>query len=363
MERVKVNIQERESGYPIIIGDGVIEQTARLLGEKYQGDKILLVSDENVFSLYGDKVKSLLENSGFKVICYKLPPGEKAKRIHNLQEGYNILIENNFNRDNLIIALGGGVVGDLAGFLAATYMRGIFYVQMPTSLLAQVDSSVGGKTAVNHPGGKNLIGAFYQPLLVLIDPGFLETLPERELKTGLAEVIKHGLISDSNFAHYLREHRDDIFNLETDILTYIINKSCSIKAQIVSQDEKEEGIRALLNYGHTIGHALEAAAGYGKYTHGEAVAVGMIGAGRLACELGYLNSESVNYIEELIIAYELPGSFQYKEDIEEVYQALFRDKKVKDNRLRWILLEGIGEAHIKQGLDSEIILKVMEGLR
>ncbi len=363
IKKIKVDINSEKKIYDIIIGDNIIESLAGLIAEIYQGSKVFLVTDKNVMNLYGEKITALLIEAGFDITTYIVPPGEQAKGFEHLKNGYDLLLAENFRRDNLIIALGGGVVGDLAGFLAATFMRGIPFVQVPTTLLAQVDSSVGGKTAINHPAGKNLIGAFYQPELVLIDPNFLKTLSERELKTGLAELIKHGFIADNKLLKFLWDNSDEIFNYNMDSLIHIIDRSCIIKSEVVNQDEKERGKRALLNFGHTIGHALEAVTEYKSYNHGEAVAVGMVGAAQISYKMGKIDREAYDFVKELIKVYGLPFSYQYNEDIEEVYQRLFFDKKVKNNSLRWILLKDLGKAYIDEDVSNQIVRDVLEGLK
>ncbi|HHU92868.1 MAG TPA: 3-dehydroquinate synthase [Halanaerobiaceae bacterium] len=362
IEKIKIDLREEQRDYEIIIGAGLLNRLDKYIGQLYQGKKIFLVTDENVMKFYGEQVKEVLSSAGYEITLYVLPAGEEAKSSPYLKKGYDYLLENNFNRDNLILALGGGVVGDLAGFLAATFMRGIPFVQIPTTLLAQVDSSVGGKTAINHPRGKNLIGAFYQPKMVLIDPGFLQTLPVRELRTGLAEVLKYGFIVDRDLLDFMAGHREEILNLETAALTRIIQTSCRIKAAIVREDEKEKGMRALLNFGHTIGHALEAVTEYKKYTHGEAVAIGMVAAGELSRSVENLEKAEVDYLKELIRAYGLPLSCQYGEGLKEVYERLFYDKKVQKNKLRWILLKELGAAYIDEGVDNKIVKEVLEGI-
>lgn len=348
--------------YPIITGENLNCELAHLISEYYKQDKILLVTDDNVNELYGDSTVSLLEAAGFNITRYCLQPGEGAKNFSGLLKGYDLLVENKFQRDNLIMALGGGVVGDLAGFLAASYMRGIPLIQVPTTLLAQVDSSVGGKTAVNHASGKNLIGAFYQPQLVVIDIDYLRTLPLRELKTGIAEVIKHGLILDRDFFNFLRQHKDDIYNLHPQSVIHIVYRSCEMKADITIRDEKEQGVRALLNFGHTIAHALEAVTQYKKYTHGEAVAIGMRGAARLSAALGYLDTDDLDEIENVLDKYELPAGIGQM-DIEAVYEAMSYDKKVKADKIRFILLKEIGEAFITEDIDKKLVMKILEGLK
>jgi len=360
MPELRVDTRVESKTYPILIKNGLKEEIGFLLTNRYQGDKILLVTDDNLQPLYCQEIEEILNQAGYNTTVYTVPHGEEAKSIEYLKRGYDLLVEKGFNRDNLVIALGGGVVGDLAGLLAATFMRGISLVQIPTTLLAQVDSSVGGKTAINHPRGKNLIGSFFQPDLVLIDPKFLQTLPERELKTGMAEVIKYGLIADQGFFSYLLDHSEQIYNLEKDCLLHIIYRSCCIKAEIVSEDEKETGVRAILNFGHTIGHAIESVTSYRKYNHGEAVAIGMIGAGRISSELGFLSREELVNIEQIIKLYRLPYSCH--EDMDEVFKTLFLDKKVKENKLCWILLARIGQAIIKSDLDEHLIKDILEGL-
>ncbi|MFW6029712.1 MAG: 3-dehydroquinate synthase [Halanaerobiales bacterium] len=332
-KKLSVDIKTEEKKYNIYITNNIINDLPNYISKYYHGIKIFLVTDENVMNLYGDKVSTLLIDAGYELTTFIVPAGEKSKSYEYFQKGHDILVENDFKRDNLILALGGGVVGDLAGFIAATFMRGIPFVQIPTTLLAQVDSSVGGKTAINHSAGKNLIGAFYQPEFVLIDPNFLKTLDSRELKTGLAEVIKHGFIADQRLLAYLGEHAEEIYNYDVESLIYIIYKSCKIKSSIVNQDEKEKGKRALLNFGHTIAHALEAITEYEKYNHGEAVAVGMIGAAYISYKKGKISKEDYQFVFNLVEEYDLPTDFQYNENPEKVYEKLFYDKKVMRNNL------------------------------
>lgn len=362
MKRLEVSIVERSKEYPILIKNGLRKQAGELIKGVYNGQKILLVSDEKVNSLYGREMKEILLAAGFQVEKYIIPQGEKAKSFQYLQKGYDLLINKGFKRDSLLVALGGGVTGDLTGFLAATYMRGVPFVQIPTTLLAQVDSSVGGKTAINHQTGKNLIGSFYQPVLVIIDTDFLHTLDTREFKGGLAEIIKHGLIKDKKLASYLLEKQSKILNLEPEALLHIVNRSCELKSQVVAEDEKEKGVRALLNYGHTIGHALEALTDFSKYIHGEAVAIGMIGAARLGKLAEFLNDDEVIFIEELISGYGLPVNCQYAEAPDMIYDKLFMDKKVQQGRLRWVVLDGIGNSLINNRIPASMVKIVLEGL-
>ncbi|MFW6381116.1 MAG: 3-dehydroquinate synthase [Bacillota bacterium] len=360
---LKVEIPETEISYPIKIGNHNRQELVIHLENLYNPEQVMLVTDDNVAGLYLEEIKKLFREKNLKVETYTLPAGEQAKSRKYLFEGYDRLLANNFGRDDPIIALGGGVVGDLAGYLAASFMRGVPLVQVPTTLLAQVDSSVGGKTAINHPEGKNLIGAFYQPDLVLIDVDFLDTLPLREIKTGLAEVIKYGFIDDPRFFSYLREHRRSIYELEPDSLEHIIQRSCEIKAQIVKQDQKEvSGTRALLNFGHTIAHALEAVTDYNTYTHGEAVAVGIRGALRLSADTGLLDRKQLDASESILDEYQLKSGIEEDIDLNKVYRAMRFDKKVRKNKLRWILLRGIGDPLIKTGIEKQLIMKTLEGL-
>lgn len=363
LKKLKVSISEMKRDYEIIIGENIIRYLEDYIEMIYKGKKVFLVSDQNVMNLYGEKITKILTDADYDYTTYIIPPGEGSKSFEFLVKGYDLLLKEGFGRDNLLLALGGGVVGDLAGFIAASFMRGIPFIQIPTTLLAQVDSSIGGKTAVNHPLGKNLIGAFYQPELVLIDPGFLKTLDRRELLNGLAEIIKHGFIADHGLLSYLEENREAILNYETKPLSKIIYTSCKIKAGVVEEDEKERGKRALLNFGHTIGHALEAVTAYEKYHHGEAVAVGMVGAAEISRKLSLISNQDLEYLENIITDYGLPVGFQYAEECSEVYERLFYDKKVKDKHLRWVLLKDLGEAYIEEELSKDIIIEVLEGLR
>ncbi len=360
IKKISVNPQPESNRYYIKIGSGIHNKLGHYVQEYYQGKKIFLVSDKNVYDLHGARINSLLQKSGYQVITYIVPPGEGSKSSKYLQKGYNKLITNNFDRNDFIIAFGGGVVGDLAGYLAATYMRGLPVMQIPTTLLAQVDSSVGGKTAINHPQGKNLIGSFYQPVFVLIDMDFLQTLPEREMKSGMAEVIKYGLINNKKFFAYLKNNKDNVYKLKREVILNIIEKCCQIKAQIVNIDQKERGKRVILNFGHTIGHGLEAVSAYKVLKHGEAVAIGMLGAAQISYYLDYISSQELKAIKNIIIDY----GFEFALDIntDNIYQIMKHDKKVKDNKLRWVLLEEIGSPVVRTDINKDLVTKVLEGL-
>ncbi|MDX2494537.1 MAG: 3-dehydroquinate synthase, partial [Desulfuromusa sp.] len=289
---------------------------------------------------------------------FNVPDGEEFKSVETLQLIYNFLLENNFDRGCGIIALGGGVVGDMAGFAAATFLRGIPYVQVPTTLLAQVDSSVGGKTAVNHPLGKNLIGAFYQPELVLIDISTLKTLEIREVSAGLAEVVKYGVIRDYEFFCWLEKNVDKLKDLDTEALTYAIKKACQIKAEIVEVDEKEGSVRAFLNYGHTFGHAIENLSGYGRWKHGEAVSVGMVVASKISFQQGLCSQQDVDRLVTLLKDLDLPidpPDFSMNEYV----TSMQRDKKVKQGELTLVLNRGIGEVVLQKITDISAVFSTI----
>ena len=289
--------------YPIFIGSGVLNDSARL--KPYiRSKQVAVVTNETIAPLYLDQLKSLL--TGFDVTEVVLPDGEAFKNLETLNRVFDGLLQARHNRTTTLIALGGGVVGDMTGFAAASYQRGVDFIQIPTTVLSQVDSSVGGKTGVNHPLGKNMIGAFHQPNAVLIDTDVLKTLPDRELSAGLAEVIKYGLICDPEFYAWLQQNISKLVNRDTEALVYAIHRSCADKAKVVAEDEKESGIRAILNLGHTFGHAIETHLGYGEWLHGEAVAAGMVMAARLSCQLGSIGAEEVEGIKTLLVQAGLP---------------------------------------------------------
>jgi 3-dehydroquinate synthase len=320
-----------------------------------------VISDENVSRLYGDRVEKVLRNAGFAVNSFVVPPGEETKSINTAIDIYNFLIKKRVERDDILIALGGGMIGDLAGFVAATYLRGIPWIQVPTSLIAMVDASIGGKVAVNHPEGKNLIGAFYQPKFVLADTRALATLPERELTSGWAEVVKYGLILDKGFFEFLESNVDRLTKLEQGAVNEAIIHSASLKAQVVSQDEKERGQRIILNYGHTIAHGLEAATRYIGFLHGEAVAIGMMGAAKLSQRLGILPASVVKRQQSLLRKFGLPTAF-FGINLAEIAKATEVDKKTRAKGIRWVLLEGIGKTAIRASVPQQDVLAVLEEL-
>ncbi|QJW47810.1 3-dehydroquinate synthase [bacterium BFN5] len=356
-----VNINLGNASYTIHIDHNGLDNLRTILQKLTLSGKVLIVSDEHVGHIYGQRVCSMLAAAGFEASLFLVKPGEETKSLDVANTIFTKAITMGLDRKSPIIALGGGVVGDLTGFIAATYLRGIPFIQLPTSLLAQVDSSVGGKVAVNHALGKNLIGAFYQPKTVIIDLNTLATLPMRELFTGLAEVIKYGLIADRNFFTYLQDHCPQILNRDSDALRYIIKRSCEIKASVVEQDERESSLRMILNFGHTIGHAIEANAGYGKYNHGEAVAIGMIGAALISYYLNLCSKDLVEAVRHIVSSYQLPLKASDC-SAQEMMNLLTRDKKSIGGKIHWVLLNSIGETSIHNDVPDEIVYKVLTEL-
>jgi 3-dehydroquinate synthase len=337
---LKVELGSRS--YPILIGEGLLGQP-ELLREHVPARDVLIVSNTTVAPLYLDALSAALRPR--RVVEAVLPDGESHKVLSNVARILDVLVANRFGRDCTVVALGGGVVGDMAGFAAASYQRGVSYVQVPTTLLSQVDSSVGGKTGVNHPGGKNLIGAFHQPILVLADTRTLASLPLRELRAGLAEVIKYGLICDADFFAWLETHIDELLAGDPAALAHVIRRSCEIKAEIVGRDEREHGDRALLNLGHTFGHAVESATEYKQWLHGEAIGAGLLMAAAMSRECGFMAAEDVVRVEKLIARTGLPTHVESVSP-ETALEYMRIDKKVQSGRIRLILLRKIGEAFI-----------------
>jgi len=343
-ELLKVGLGERT--YPIIIGSGVVDDLPNYLSESRFPTNVVIITNDTVNSLLGDNLLSILESVGLTASVISIEDGEQHKSLSTLSFIYDELVYNNVDRSTGIIALGGGVVGDISGFAAATFLRGIDYMQIPTTLLSQVDSSVGGKTAVNHPDGKNLIGSFNQPKLVCIDIALLETLPEREYLAGIAEIIKYGIIKDREFFKWLKLNRIALINKEPEALVHAIKTSCQIKADIVEIDEKESSIRAILNYGHTFGHAVEALTDYREYLHGEAVAIGMVIAARYSELLGFCGGSEVTEIIEILQQYGLPVKAP-DFSTERYLEAMMHDKKVKGGKLNMVLNHEIGQCSVE----------------
>lgn len=347
--------------YPIHVGTGLIDRIGAKCKNIGLGNRCLVISNDRVAKLYGARIRESLEGSGFLPTLVPLPEGEQEKNWDRAGWLLDRCVEANLERTSFIVALGGGVIGDLAGFVAAVYMRGIDFVQVPTTLLAQVDASVGGKVAVNHPRGKNLLGAFHQPALVISDIETLDTLSDRELSAGMAEVVKHGLIRDPELYESIAADPKAFTERKPEALARAIIDSCRIKAAVVRADEREHGERAILNFGHTVGHAVEAAAGYGSYTHGEAIAIGMVAEMILSQELGGVSSEDVFRLRKTLTALNLPE--RPEPDVaRQAGSFLMQDKKVQEGRLRLALLERIGHAVVTDAVGVERVRAVLEAL-
>ncbi len=341
-QNMALNVDLGARSYPIMIGTGLLRQGG-LLDPYVEGRDVLIVTNDQLVSLYLQPVEALVTGSRVKSLV--LPEGESAKTLDTLKLIFDALVAHRFGRDCVLIALGGGVIGDITGFAAATWQRGVDFIQVPTTLLAQVDSAVGGKTAVNHPGGKNLIGAFHQPLCVVSDMDTLNSLPERELGAGLAEVIKYGLLGDAEFFAWLESEHQGLLQRDKERLQHVVRRSCEIKAEIVAADEREHGRRALLNLGHTFGHAIERCAGYGEWLHGEAIAAGMCMAAAFSQRLGWLDAEQVERARNLIARMQLPVEPPVVSPAD-FLAAMSLDKKVIAGQIRLVLLRSIGEAEV-----------------
>jgi len=339
IEEITVELGDR--AYPILIGRGILDRLPELLERAGGKGVAAIMTDEHVGPLYAGRVAEQVEKAGLRSIENVMPAGEDQKRIARVEEACGAFLNAGLDRSSIVIALGGGVVGDTAGFAAATFMRGIPFIQIPTTIVAQVDSSVGGKTAVNHPTAKNVIGAFHQPSAVLIDLEMLSSLPDRELRAGLAEVIKHGVIADADLFAYMETHFEAILAKDLDALVYPIRRSCDIKSAVVAEDEREHGVRANLNYGHTFGHAIEAVTHYETFLHGEAIAIGMQAAAALARDLGLVDDAFVARQCACFEAYGLPTAWGDL-PIEETLQAMKRDKKVRTGTLKFIVPDRMG---------------------
>lgn len=354
----KVSVDLKNIGYDIIIEKDFSGTLRDFLVTKRFSSKVLIISDTHVADLYGGEVLQCVEFAGMQGEIFAVDAGESAKSLAVAEKLYTKAISLGLDRNSLVIALGGGVVGDLAGFIAATFLRGVPFIQIPTSLLAQVDSSVGGKVAINHQLGKNLIGAFYQPKIVAISLDTLTTLPPREIYTGLAEVIKYGIICDKEFFDYLATSADKILQLDGVAMEKIISRSCEIKAAVVSEDEKETGRRIILNFGHTIAHAIENATGYTRYNHGEAVAIGMYGAALLSYYSKLITKETVKRIKDIIEKFNLPTKAQGC-TAEQLFDLLLRDKKVISGKVQWVLLKDIGEVFVNKDVEEALVQLVL----
>lgn len=348
-----LNVALGDRSYPIHIGRGLLKRPELILPH-LKRKQVAIVTNTTVAPLYLETLSAPLRAAGVSVIEIILPDGEAYKNSETLNLIYDALLKNRCERNTTLIALGGGVIGDLTGYAAATYLRGVPFIQVPTTLLSQVDSSVGGKTGINHPLGKNMIGAFYQPQVVLADIDTLETLPPRELAAGLAEVIKYGLIRDIDFFEWLETNMARLNSLDTEAMAYAIYRSCQNKAEVVAADERESGERALLNLGHTFGHAIENAMGYGVWLHGEAVAAGTMMAADLSARLGWLKPEQVARISAILQAAKLPVTAP-KLGVEKYLDLMGLDKKVVDGQIRLILQQGIGKAVVSADYDPKAL--------
>ena len=354
MESLRVALGSR--AYPIHIGAGILGEAA--LYAPHLAGTAAVVTNTVVGPLYLPGLRAALESTGARVVPIVIEEGEQAKRWQVLEQVFDALLAARLGRDSVIVALGGGVVGDLAGFAAAVYQRGIAFLQVPTTLLAQVDSSVGGKTAINHARGKNMIGAFHQPRAVIADVATLDTLPDRELRAGLAEVIKHGAALDAAFLAWLEANIEALLAREREALTHAVRRSCELKAAIVAEDERESGARALLNFGHTFGHAIEAASGYGAWLHGEAVAAGMVMAAELSVRTGSLAAVQSTRLRKLIERAGLPVA-PPRIDEARWLELMALDKKSARGRMRFVLLEGLGRAALKSEIDEALVREVL----
>lgn len=353
MERITVTLGERS--YPITIAAGLFRDAASFMPLK-AGDQAMLVTNETLAPIYLDAVRAVLEQGGVRVDQVILPDGEQYKSLSVMEQVFSALLAKPHGRDTTLVALGGGVIGDLTGFAAASYQRGVRFIQVPTTLLAQVDSSVGGKTAVNHPLGKNMIGAFYQPASVVVDLDCLKTLPARELSSGLAEVVKYGVILDADFFAWLEANIEAVRALQDAPLAYCIRRCCEIKADVVAADERETGLRALLNLGHTYGHAIEAEMGYGNWLHGEAVAAGMMMAAHTARRLGQFSEADVERVKSLLLRAGLPVRGPQAMAPEAYLPHMMRDKKVLAGELRLVLPTAIGQSEVRGGVPHDLVL-------
>ena len=362
MQQLVVEIPHRQ--YPIFVAEGLLADTQKLrelLLARIHGRQVAIITNKVVAPLYLDALLEALD--GLQVDVMQMDDGEAEKNLQVYQQTMDFLLAARHNRSTCLIALGGGVVGDLCGFVAATFQRGVDFVQIPTTLLAQVDSSVGGKTAVNHPQGKNMIGAFHQPLAVLADTATLGTLPSREYAAGLAEVVKYGVIEDAAFFEFLEQHSDDLLAKDGAVLSQVILRCCAIKAEVVSADERESGRRAILNYGHTFGHGIEKLCGYGQWLHGEAVAIGMVMAARLSVAVAGLDESVVMRLTALLRRLGLPTALDQASrkvaTIEAMMDVMGLDKKVVDGRLRFIVASQLGQVQVRDDIDAAVVRNVL----
>ncbi len=351
----KIEVRLGDTTYPILIEAGSFDQIGKQLLERFKPDApVAVISDENVARIYLDNIEGVLHEAGFETLVHVIRPGEASKRLETASEIYDFLIENKTPRGGIIIGLGGGVVGDIASFIASTYMRGVPYVAVPTSLLAQVDSSVGGKTGLHHRGEKNVIGTFYQPRFVLIDSDCLSTLPRRELLAGMAEVVKQGAIRDGEFFSFLERDYRAVLDLRRDSLLRVVGDCCRLKAEVVAEDEFDERARHVLNYGHTIAHALEGLTGFRQFMHGEAVSIGIVAAAKVSQAIGKCTAEDVHRQERLLRSIGLPTKLD-KSFIPRLLDHLYADKKRVADKIQFVVCTGIGSADIWPVTPEELV--------
>lgn len=351
-----LNLELGDKSYPIYIGIDLLSMKS-LFVDQIQGRQVMIVTNKTVAPLYLDKLTSILD--GFNVQSVILPDGEEFKTLETLNKVFDALLEAKFDRTSTLIALGGGVIGDITGFAAASYQRGVGFIQVPTTLLSQVDSSVGGKTGINHELGKNMIGAFYQPKAVIIDVNTLDTLSNQEFSAGMAEVIKYGLLGNADFLSMLEANIESIMARKKDLIIEVIFNCCQDKARIVELDEFEKGKRALLNLGHTFGHGIENAFGYGNYLHGEAVSIGMVMAAKLSKDEGNLSHEETLRVESILSKADLPISINKTIDSETLITAMSLDKKSIDGKIRLVLLKSLGDSYLTDSYSNENFMKVV----
>ena len=352
MKKIIVKLDKRS--YPIFIGKNILLD--RSLFDNVNKENLVLITNKKIEKLHISKIKNTLLKKN-KII---ISDGEKYKNQDSITKIYNYLLKNKYSRDSCIVAFGGGVIGDMAGFAAATYQRGINFIQVPTTLLSMVDSSVGGKTGINHPLGKNMIGSFHQPIAVIIDTEILKTLSKRQFNAGMSEVIKYGIIKDKKFFNWIAKNTDKIKAQDSDSIIKIVKRSCEIKAEIVALDEKEKNIRALLNLGHTFGHAIENYLGYGKWLHGEAVACGFLIACSVAIQKNTMDISEYNKIKSLLKAFSLPTKLPKNINIERLFEIMSLDKKVKNNKMVYVIPNNIGKAYITNKISKNIVIKALK---
>jgi 3-dehydroquinate synthase len=357
MERIKLNLAERS--YEVLVGKNLLGEAGRLVRDLGIKGRVMVVTNPTVARWYREPLVQSLVAAGYPVEVVEIPDGEEYKSFDQANLIYDRLAELQYDRKSVLVALGGGVVGDLTGFVAATYMRGVKFIQIPTTLLAQVDSSIGGKVAVNHPKGKNLIGAFYQPALVISDVNTLTTLPERELSSGMAEVVKHGLIMDENYYQFIIGELKSIREVNPEIMAWVVTGSCKIKAEVVEADETENGLRAILNFGHTLGHACESITNYSCYKHGEAVALGMLAAVKIARRVNLLDdrnleSSLLRVMQELNLPAAIPGLA-----VQDLIHRIYLDKKVEYGKIRWVMPKRTGEVVVASEIPETVVREVL----